>query len=117
MIDAAPAGTGMLVTMLGPPAPLPPGGGGGGGGGDGGGGGGGGLPTMTVELVEVVTPFVLVDEDDERVQPGHSIPRTWPAVTASNCASLSLSDAQAPLITNGRLAKQMTSFSFMEPLP
>src|SRR5579885_689507 len=45
--------------------------------------------TIVVLVMVTVTPLFLIELEDDRVQPGHSMPSTWPAVTASSCASVS----------------------------
>src|SRR5579885_3050419 len=45
--------------------------------------------TIVVLVMVTVTPLLLIELEDDRVQPGHSMPSTWPAVTASSCASVS----------------------------
>src|SRR5579875_1207992 len=70
-----------------PPVPLPP------------------VPVISIVLVVVVTPLMLVEVEDDRVQPGHSMPRIWPAVTRSIWASLRRVDAAARPAATGKAAR------------
>ena len=72
---------------------------------------------MTTLLVDVVTPFALLDEPEVSVQPGQSMPSNRPAVTLSSCGSVSEFAASAPFTRNGTATIPITIIFMSLPLP